>query len=129
LKRLHWFGTPRLLVDMVFAGNLEENSGGRSQRSWKNMERSEKTDSQHHQMEEFHDCPMLQKELHELMMNDDTVPKLLIRKRYYVLFLITHTHSLFPYYPVEFRMWKSQCINSELINNSTRYYVINYNYR
>jgi hypothetical protein len=44
-------------------------------------------------------------------------------------FLYTPTHTLFPYYPVQSRMWKSQCINSELINNSTMYYVINYNYR
>jgi hypothetical protein len=45
------------------------------------------------------------------------------------LYTHTYTHSLFPYYPVQSRMWKSECINSELINNSTRYYVINYNYR
>jgi hypothetical protein len=67
LKRLRWIGTPRVLVDVVVSGTL----GGRSQRNRKNMERSKKTDSQQDQMEEFHGCPMLQKELQELMNNNN----------------------------------------------------------
>jgi hypothetical protein len=62
LRRLHWTGTPRVLADVVVPGKL----GGRSQRSRQNMEGSKKTGSQQDQMEEFHRCPMHQKELQEL---------------------------------------------------------------
>jgi hypothetical protein len=46
--------------------NLEEDSGGERQRSRQHIERSKKTGSQQDQMEEFHGCPMLQKELREM---------------------------------------------------------------
>jgi hypothetical protein len=62
LDRSYFEETPRVLVDVVVAGKL----GGRSQRSRQNMERSKTTDRQQDQMEEFHGCPMLQKELQEL---------------------------------------------------------------
>jgi hypothetical protein len=46
--------------------NLEEDSGGGSKRSVQKTERSIKTGSEQDQMQEFHGCPMLQKELQEL---------------------------------------------------------------
>jgi hypothetical protein len=56
---MHWTRTPRVLADVVVPAKLE----GRSQRSRQNMEQSKKTGRQQDQMEEFHGCPMLQKEL------------------------------------------------------------------
>jgi hypothetical protein len=50
-----------VLIDVVVPGKL----GGRNQRN------GQKTGSQQEQMEEFHTCPMLQKELQELNNNNN----------------------------------------------------------
>jgi hypothetical protein len=42
----------------------------------------------------------------------------------YFLFLFLHSHSLFPYYPIQSRMWKSQSINFKLIYNKYQYKVL-----
>jgi hypothetical protein len=67
LKRRHWTGSPRVLVDVVVPGEL----GGRQWRKKPEKQAkhgSTKPGSQQDQMEEFHGCLMLEKELQELMM-------------------------------------------------------------
>jgi hypothetical protein len=63
-----------VLVDVVVPGKL-----GGSQRSRQNMEQSIKTGSQQDQMEEFHGCPMLHKELQELRRRRRRCSQLFIR--------------------------------------------------